>query len=199
LRGAERRARILDAATEVFAERGYAGASMGEIASRAGVVASVIYDHFGSKRELAIVLLRGHGERLVSQSLTNPPPGLEPRELMRWSIDAFFRLVEEDRFAWRFLFRDPPADPEIAAAWREIDDAARNGIAALIRGGTPDEVEVAGLPSDEAAEMLAKASQEVTKGLAEWWWDNRSVPREQLVGVSFALLWEGFAGILRES
>ena len=46
LSAAERRERILAAAAEVFAEHGYADASMAEIANRAGVVASVLYDHF---------------------------------------------------------------------------------------------------------------------------------------------------------
>ena len=54
----ERRIRILDAAVEVFAEQGYTAAKMQDIAARAGVVPSVLYDHFGSKRELHITLLR---------------------------------------------------------------------------------------------------------------------------------------------
>src|SRR4051812_24180320 len=45
----ERRVRILDAAVEVFAELGYDAAKMQNIAARAGVVPSVLYDHFGSK------------------------------------------------------------------------------------------------------------------------------------------------------
>ena len=39
-------------ATEVFAERGYRGASMSEIARRAGVTVPVLYDHFDSKIDL---------------------------------------------------------------------------------------------------------------------------------------------------
>ena len=53
----ERRVRILDAAVEVFAEHGYDAAKMQDIAARAGVVPSVLYDHFGSKRELHITVL----------------------------------------------------------------------------------------------------------------------------------------------
>jgi AcrR family transcriptional regulator len=42
----ERRAVIVRAATEVFAEYGYAGASIDAIARRSGVSAPVVYDHF---------------------------------------------------------------------------------------------------------------------------------------------------------
>src|SRR5919109_2613033 len=104
LSAGERRGRIREAATEVFAERGYAAASMGEIAARAGVVASVIYDHFSSKRELFVELLQLHGSELIRSSITEVE-GEPGEELMRASLEAYFRLVEEDPFAWRFLFR----------------------------------------------------------------------------------------------
>jgi AcrR family transcriptional regulator len=195
LPASERRERIFAAATEVFAERGYDAASMGEIAARAGVVASVIYHHVGSKRDLAIELLRQHGTRLAERSL-EPPPGLEPRELVRWVTEAFYRLVEEDPFGWRFLFREPPSDPEIAAAWREVDDRARAGITALIRWIAPPDLEIAGVPRETATEMLAKASHKLAKGLAEWWWDHREVPRDHLVEITFALVWNGLATTL---
>ena len=46
---AKRRAVIVESATEVFAERGYDGAPIDEIARRSGISAPVLYDHFPSK------------------------------------------------------------------------------------------------------------------------------------------------------
>jgi AcrR family transcriptional regulator len=180
----ERRARILEAATEVFAEHGYAAASMGEIAMRAGVVASVIYDHFRSKRELHIELLELHGEELIRRSITE--------------VEAYFRFVEDDPFVWRFLFRDPPSDPEIAAAWRQLHDRATAGIAGLIRLGGPgaDTPMPFETPRETSEWMLAKAAQSATNGLAQWWWEHREVSREQVVELAMTLLWEGFSGLL---
>jgi TetR/AcrR family transcriptional regulator len=43
---------ILEAAEEVFVEKGFAGSSMSEIAEKAGVAKSLIYHHFQSKEEL---------------------------------------------------------------------------------------------------------------------------------------------------
>ncbi len=43
------RARLLEAATALFAERGYAGTSVGEIVARAGVTKPVLYYYFGNK------------------------------------------------------------------------------------------------------------------------------------------------------
>jgi AcrR family transcriptional regulator len=195
LSASERRERILAAATEVFAERGYAGASMAEIASRAGVVASVIYDHFASKRDLHVALLELHGHWLIEHSIGEIELA-EPRSMLWASIDALYRLVEQDPFAWRFLFRDPPADAEIAAAWRGIHDRATAGIAALIEAGAPDVEWVEGIDRSTAAWMLAKASQGATNRLAEWWFEHREASREQVTEAAVSLLWEGYRGLL---
>jgi len=194
LSAAERRERILAAATEVFAERGYGSASMAEIASRAGVVASVIYDHFGSKRELAVELLELHGGALIERTITDLEPA-PPRELLRMSIELFYRFVEEDPFVWRFLFRDPPGDAHIAALHRRIHDRATEGITALVRASAPPPT-LEKLPYERATLMVAKASQGATQNLAEWWFENRDVPREEVVEVAFRVLWDGASGLI---
>jgi AcrR family transcriptional regulator len=53
------RAAILEAASEVFNERGYAGATIREIARRAGVTHGLVMRHFGSKEQLLIQALPG--------------------------------------------------------------------------------------------------------------------------------------------
>jgi AcrR family transcriptional regulator len=195
LSAAERRERILASATEVFAERGYADASMAEIAARAGVVASVIYDHFRSKRDLHIALLELHGNWLIANSIT--AIGLDaPERMLRASVDALYRLLEQDPFAWRFIFRDPPADAEIAGAWRAIHDRATAGIAGLIEAGAPEVEWIEGVDRATAAWMLAKASQGATNRLAEWWFEHREVSREQVTEAAVSLLWEGYQGLL---
>ena len=196
LSAAERRERILAAATEVFAEAGYHAASMSQIAERAGVVASVIYDHFPSKRDLQIELIRIHGDALIERTITSITPA-GPLEMLQESIDIYFVGVEEDPFAWRFLFRDPPGDPEIAEAWRACHDRATAGIAALIRHGVPDLAELTEMPAEQAAWMLAKVSQSATNGLAQWWYENREVPRERVAEIARQVLWDGFDRMLR--
>ena len=51
-RKAETQARILDAAIALFAERGYDGASIREIAARADVSRATVFWHFGDKSTL---------------------------------------------------------------------------------------------------------------------------------------------------
>ena len=52
-------ARILDAATDIFAEAGFNGALMDEIARRAGVNKAMIYYHIGAKEALYAEVLHG--------------------------------------------------------------------------------------------------------------------------------------------
>ena len=196
LSAAERRERILAAATEVFAESGYHAASMTQIAERAGVVASVIYDHFPSKRDLHIELIRIHGDALIERTITSITPA-SPLEMLQESIDIYFIGVEEDPFAWRFLFRDPPGDPEIAEAWRACHNRATEGIAALTRLGVPNLTELTDMPAEQAAWMLAKVTQSATNGLAQWWYENREVPREQVADLARRILWDGFGRMLQ--
>ncbi len=52
--------RLLDAAASVFAERGYEGAGVAEIARRAGVTTGAIYNRFSGKAELLVSALDAH-------------------------------------------------------------------------------------------------------------------------------------------
>ncbi|WP_067814702.1 TetR/AcrR family transcriptional regulator [Nocardia inohanensis] len=76
------RERILRAALELFAERGYAGTSIAAVAKRAGLSAPGVLHHFGDKRALLIAVLEsgeqhdrdrdepeGYGDRTVAEAL----------------------------------------------------------------------------------------------------------------------------------
>src|SRR5436309_15115820 len=56
---AQTRDRILAAAAEVFAERGYEGAAVSDIARRAGFTTGAIYGRFRDKAELLLEVVRG--------------------------------------------------------------------------------------------------------------------------------------------
>ena len=61
----QRRRQLLDVALEVFADHGFHGASMDDVATAAGVTKPVLYQHFGSKRDLYLQLLDDVGQRLL--------------------------------------------------------------------------------------------------------------------------------------
>jgi AcrR family transcriptional regulator len=193
LSAAERRELIRRAAMQAFAERGYEGASIGEIAQAAGITPAVIYDHYSSKAELQIELLERQTAELlgfVGEALQNAPEGLDER--MRIGVDAFFRFVEEHSFAWRMLFRDPPSDPGVAAAYRRLDRQATVGITAFIEASAGEALEGEDVPS-QAAEMFAELLKNAQNGLASWWYEHPEVPREEIVQRLLQFCWTGLA------
>jgi AcrR family transcriptional regulator len=70
---AETRERLLSAAAEVFAQRGYEGTRVAHIAAAAGVSNGALYAHFGSKAELLVDALRTHGRRLLADLFAADP------------------------------------------------------------------------------------------------------------------------------
>ena len=167
---------------------------MAAIARAAGITPAVIYDHFGSKADLYTSLLESKTQGVlmsVGTAVAAAPPELAAR--MRAGADAFFAFVEQQEFAWLLLFRDPPADPELAAMHGRLANNATQGIAAFLRESAPP-----GLldqpDAERDLEMLAQLLRTAQNGLAAWWYEHPEVSQEEVVAVSTALLWEGFRG-----
>jgi AcrR family transcriptional regulator len=69
----ETRERLLRAAAEVFAERGYDGTRVADIAAAAGVSNGAMYAHFASKADLLVDALRTHGRRMLADLFAADP------------------------------------------------------------------------------------------------------------------------------
>ena len=185
-----RREVIESAATEVFAERGYQGASMDEIARRSGVSVPVLYDHFDSKRELHRRLLERHYADL-REIWRRQLAGDEPVEQrMARSFDAWFAYVESHPFAWAMLFRDTTGDPEVEAIRREVAAQSR-ALAVPMLAREPGAEKIAG-PGEVAIDMAWEVFRGTLQGLAIWWYEHKDVPREQVVATAMNALWLGF-------
>jgi len=63
--GKERREQLLDVGRALFAEKGFDGTSIEEIAARAGVSKPIVYEHFGGKEGLYAVVIDREMQRLL--------------------------------------------------------------------------------------------------------------------------------------
>jgi AcrR family transcriptional regulator len=70
---ADTRERLMRAAAAVFAERGYDGTRVADIAAAAGVSNGALYAHFDSKAELLVQALRTHGRRQLADLFAADP------------------------------------------------------------------------------------------------------------------------------
>ena len=69
-RRAETRARLLHAAAEVYALRGFGGATLDQVAAQAGLTKGAVYDHFGSKENLLIALIEEYLAGQLAEQLS---------------------------------------------------------------------------------------------------------------------------------
>src|SRR4051794_17518404 len=181
-----RRELIEQAASEVFAERGYHAASIDEIARRSGVSAPVVYDHFESKQDLYKRLLERHQGDLLELWRVQLAGEEPPQRRIRRALEAWFEYIEAHP-AWLMVFRDAP--PELADFHREIRARGLEALSPL----TAREAIGQGAPEVAIATELFRSA---VAGVALWWQDHREVPPDRVVGVIMNLMWLGFERVL---
>jgi AcrR family transcriptional regulator len=196
LTAAARREVIEQAALEVFAERGYHGASVDEIARRSGVTPPVVYDHFASKLDLHRRLLERTRDELLEMWRERLAGDQPAEERIPRALDAWAGYVQEHPYAPRMFFHETTGDPEIQAIHAEVQAQARSALGAIL-GTEPGAEEIAGSADDEALEMAAEVMRAGLTGLAIWWNEHPHVPRERIVATAVNALWIGFERVRR--
>ncbi|MGN6201631.1 MAG: TetR/AcrR family transcriptional regulator [Solirubrobacterales bacterium] len=191
LSAGQRREVIEGAATELFAERGYPGASIEAIARSSGVTPPVVYDHFSSKIDLYRHLLEAHFAELREIWGQNFPGAEDSSARVSRSFDAWFSYVEQHPAAATMLFREPSGDRQAEAVHREVSAASRAQVMKLF-AGEPGAAGFAGSLSGAGLEMAWVVLRGVLQGLALWWVEHPEVPREQVVATAMNSLWIGF-------
>jgi AcrR family transcriptional regulator len=193
---AERRREVIEqAALEVFAERGYHGASMEEISRRSGVTPPVLYDHFESKLALHRRLLERTRDELLEMWRTNLAGETPASERIPRALDAWAAYVQGHPFAPRMFFVETTGDPEVRAIHAQVQEQARVALGAIL-GSEPGAEGVAG-GDPLALEMAAEVMRSGLTGLAIWWADHPEVPREQIVQAAVNVVWIGLERVSR--
>jgi AcrR family transcriptional regulator len=141
--GDDRRTQILQAAGDLFAERGYAATTVRLIADRAGMMAGSLYHHFPSKAAILDELLTGFVDDLLDRATVavddaGDDPGLALRRLITVSMLA----IADHRPAVLLLQKEePPAqrdDPALAHVfdrWGKVTDLWVRVVGAGVEAG----------------------------------------------------------------
>lgn len=188
---ADRRAAILEAALDAFAQGGYHETSLDAVAARAGISKALIYEHFSSKRELHGALLETYVEELLDRVLGAVQAAEPGGERLRVGADAFLRFVEERREAWRMLVHNP-RDPDVAQSLGRVQEEVAEAIAVQMAEDTPaDRRAQDPRQAQLAVEMLSQQLVGALRALANWWDDHREVPREEVLGMLMEFAWLG--------
>ena len=133
----ERPTEILEAALEVFAERGLAGARVDDIAARAGVSKGTVYLYFSGKEELFIEAIRDKVARTLEGLASAAPAGPSPERLHRF-LDAHWAHLRRPQFGslYRLIMAELHQFPELTRFYaEEVSGKVIGLLAEIVREG----------------------------------------------------------------
>jgi AcrR family transcriptional regulator len=181
-----RRAQLLVAARDVFADQGYHAAAMDDIAERAGVSKPVLYQHFPGKLELYQALLTTYADELVAQVRSALLATADNEERVQAAVTAYFDFVTGEGKAYRLIFGSDLR----GEATGVVEGALNRCIETVAEAVTTD----AGLDSARAR-LLAVGLVGLSQVAAQYWLDSdQSVSRDEAVALLASLAWRGLAG-----
>jgi AcrR family transcriptional regulator len=185
--GEERRQQLLDVARSLFAEKGFDGASVEEIAHRANVSKPVVYEHFGGKEGAYAVVVDREMRNLMTQMTSALADDAHPRLMLERAAVALLDYVEGSADGFRILVRASPVASATGTFSSLLNDIASQvesilGTQFSSRGYDP---KLAALYSQALVGMVALTGQ--------WWLDVRKPRKEEVAAHLVNLSWNGLS------
>lgn len=100
----ESRQQILDAALELFAQKGYATTTVREILDTVGITAPSLYYYFGNKEGLYMELMQTHCARIDEALASHTHTASSAKHRLKDLVDKIFLHVIEDKDFFRLMF-----------------------------------------------------------------------------------------------
>ena len=175
------RTRLLHAAMEVFADRGFHGASVEDICERAGFTRGAFYSNFSSKDDLVLALYEQHVHRLTErvESLADRASA-DPGAILEGVFDVWAERpqAQEQWFLLQTEFTlHAIRDKEAGRAWARQQAQVRSQLARLVQRIADEH----GLELSVTPEEFVRLALAVYQGgLAQHLLEPRKVPRGSL-------------------
>lgn len=127
----DRRDDIVQASLKLFAEKGFHGTSMRDIARAANITEGLIYHYFASKRDLFTAIIEEHSFLPLLRSLPDLGEWLDTRELLLVLARGFFDVLHRNEDLTRLLLQEVQVFPEEKEAF--FADAVKESIGTLAK------------------------------------------------------------------
>lgn len=172
-----RQAQLVAVAERLFADRGFEGTSIEDIARDAGVSRTIVYAHYATKDDIFVACVRQARAELedrVREPEILIEAGADARTVITRAGEVFFGILERDPRRWMVLFNPSTAlSPELNTQLTELREQTITRIAGMVRHlGTFD---------DERSLAFAYAISGVGEQLGRWWLTRPDIPRSTVV------------------
>lgn len=188
----QRREQLIVVAKALFAEKGFEGTSVEEIASRADVSKPVVYEHFGGKEGIYAVIVDREVDSLLGLLSGALASKAHPRQLVERAALALLGYIEESPDGFRILVRDSPV-------------AQAGGTFSSLLGDVAAQVEV--LLGDQFSRrglnpLVAPFYAQMLVGqvalAGQHWAEVREPPKNVIAAHLVNLAWNGLSALERE-
>lgn len=189
--GKERREQLLDVGRRLFAEKGFEGTSVEEIAHTAGVSKPVVYEHFGGKEGLYAVVVDREIAHLLDAITASLSSKAHPRILLEHAALALLDYIENSTDGFRILVRDSPVAQSTGTFASLISD-----VASQVEHLLADEFRGRGLDPTNAS-LYAQMLVGMVALTGQFWLDHRQQKKAEVAAHLVNLAWNGLSGLER--
>ncbi len=182
----QRREQLISVGRQLFAEKGFDGTSVEEIAARAKVSKPVVYEHFGGKEGIYAVVVDREVNELLER-ITGALTAGHPRELLEQAALALLDYIEQETNGFRVLVRESP----VMSATGNFSSVL-NDVAHQVEHILGAEFKRRGYET-KLAELYSQALVGMVALTGRWWLEVRK-PRKDVVAAHLVnLAWNGLS------
>ncbi len=185
---ADRREQLITIARSRFAERGFEGTSVEEIAARAQVSKPVVYEHFGGKEGLYAVVIDREVRTLLDGIRSSLTDG-GPRELIEQAALALLDYIENHTDGFRILARDSSVGSTSGSFATILGD-----VASQVEDILMAEFKQRGLDA-KTAPLYAQMLVGMVASTGQWWLATRRPKKAEVAAHLVNLAWNGLQNL----
>jgi AcrR family transcriptional regulator len=187
--GAQRREQLLSVSRHLFAEKGFEGTSVEEIAARAEVSKPVVYEHFGGKEGIYAVVVDREVQALTTALGAALDMGGHPKVMVERMAMTLLDYIEGSTDGFQILIRDSPVTQSTGTFSSLIGDVA---------------IRVEHLLADQFARRgldrkMAPIYSQMLVGMValtgQYWLESRRPKKEEVCAHLVNLAWNGLSGM----
>lgn len=188
----QRREQLIAVSRVLFAEKGFDGTSVEEIASRAGVSKPVVYEHFGGKEGIYAVVVDREVQALTGVLTGALEAGGHPKILLERTALALLEYIETSEDGFRILVRDSPVAQATGTFSSLIGD-----VATQVEHLLADQFKRRGLNSSSSP-LYAQMLVGMVALTGQYWLDVRRPKKTDVAAHLVNLAWNGLSGMERK-